>query len=62
MSHPRARRSGIRAFVAAVRAHGGAIRVVSSGIATVIHDALARAGIEIDVIANDVDFAPRGGR
>jgi 2,3-diketo-5-methylthio-1-phosphopentane phosphatase len=47
-------------FVAAVRAHGGAIRVVSSGIATVIHDALARAGIEIDVIANDVDFAPAG--
>jgi 2-hydroxy-3-keto-5-methylthiopentenyl-1-phosphate phosphatase len=47
-------------FVAAVRAHGGAIRVVSSGIATVIHDALERAGIEIEVIANDVDFAPAG--
>ena len=43
----------------AVRAHGGAIRVVSSGIATVIHDALARAGVEIDVLANDVDFASR---
>jgi 2,3-diketo-5-methylthio-1-phosphopentane phosphatase len=47
-------------FVAAVRAHGGAIRVVSSGIAPVIHDALARAGVEVDVIANDVDFAAGG--
>jgi 2-hydroxy-3-keto-5-methylthiopentenyl-1-phosphate phosphatase len=47
-------------FVAAVRAHGGAIRVVSSGIATVIHDALERAGVDVDVIANDVDFAPEG--
>jgi 2-hydroxy-3-keto-5-methylthiopentenyl-1-phosphate phosphatase len=48
------------AFVDAVREHGGAIRVVSSGIATVIHAALARAGVEVDVIANDVDFAPSG--
>lgn len=47
-------------FVDAVRAHGGTIRVVSSGIAPVIHDALARAGVEVDVIANDVDFAPAG--
>jgi 2-hydroxy-3-keto-5-methylthiopentenyl-1-phosphate phosphatase len=47
-------------FVAAVRAHGGAIRVVSSGIATVIHDALARANVEVEVIANDVDFDPAG--
>jgi 2,3-diketo-5-methylthio-1-phosphopentane phosphatase len=47
-------------FVGAVRAHGGTLRVVSSGIATVIHDALARAGIEVDVIANDVDFHPQG--
>jgi 2,3-diketo-5-methylthio-1-phosphopentane phosphatase len=47
-------------FVAAVHAHGGTIRVVSSGIATVIHDALARAGVEVDVLANDVDFAPGG--
>ena len=48
------------AFVAAVRAHGGAIRIVSAGIATVIHDALARSGIEVEVLANDVDFAPTG--
>jgi HAD superfamily phosphoserine phosphatase-like hydrolase len=47
-------------FVASVRAHRGTIRVVSSGIATVIHDALARAGVEVDVVANDVDFAPGG--
>jgi 2,3-diketo-5-methylthio-1-phosphopentane phosphatase len=47
-------------FVAAVREHGGSIRVVSSGIATVIHDALARAGVDVDVLANDVDFAPAG--
>jgi len=47
-------------FVAAVRANGGEIRVVSSGIATVIHDALARANVEIEVIANDVDFAATG--
>ncbi len=47
-------------FVTAVRAHDGAIRVVSSGIATVIHDALARAGVEVDVLANDVDFHPDG--
>jgi 2,3-diketo-5-methylthio-1-phosphopentane phosphatase len=47
-------------FVDAVRAHGGAIRVVSSGIATVIHDALKRSNIDVEVIANDVDFAPSG--
>ena len=47
-------------FVDAVRAHGGTIRVVSSGIASVIHDALERAGIEIDVLANEVDYAPGG--
>jgi len=49
-----------KAFVATVRAHGASIRVVSSGIATIIHDALARAGVEVDVLANDVDFAPGG--
>jgi 2,3-diketo-5-methylthio-1-phosphopentane phosphatase len=47
-------------FVAAVRAHGGTIRVVSAGIATVIHDALARAGVSVDVLSNDADFAPDG--
>jgi 2,3-diketo-5-methylthio-1-phosphopentane phosphatase len=47
-------------FVDAVRAHGGAIRVVSSGIATVIHDALKRSNVDVEVVANDVDFAPSG--
>jgi 2,3-diketo-5-methylthio-1-phosphopentane phosphatase len=47
-------------FVDAVRGHGGAIRVVSSGIATVIHDALERANVDVEVIANEVDFAPSG--
>ena len=50
-------------FVAAVRAHGGSIRIVSAGIATVIHDALERAGVvDVDVLANDVDFAVDGWR
>ncbi len=49
-----------RPFVQAVRTHGGTIRVVSSGIATVIHDALARANIDVDVLANDVDFNSGG--
>ena len=47
-------------FVAAVRAHGGAIRVVSAGIATVIHEALERNGIDVDVLANEADFSPAG--
>lgn len=47
-------------FVAAVRAHGGRISVLSSGIAPVIEDALARAGVTVDIYANDVDFSPAG--
>jgi HAD superfamily phosphoserine phosphatase-like hydrolase len=47
-------------FVNAVRAHGGTIQVVSAGIATVIHDALARNGVDVEVLANDVDFSPNG--
>lgn len=49
-----------RPFVVRARAFGAAIRVVSSGIRSVIHDALARAGIEIEVLANDVDFDAGG--
>jgi HAD superfamily phosphoserine phosphatase-like hydrolase len=48
------------AFVDAVRAHGASIIVISSGIASVIHDALARSGVSVDVLANDVDFSPDG--
>jgi HAD superfamily phosphoserine phosphatase-like hydrolase len=47
-------------FVARARAAGAAICVVSSGIRTVIHAALERAGVEIEVLANDVDFDPAG--
>jgi 2-hydroxy-3-keto-5-methylthiopentenyl-1-phosphate phosphatase len=47
-------------FVDAVEEHGGNVLVVSSGISTVIHDALTRAGVEVDVLANDVDFSPKG--
>ena len=48
------------AFVTAVRAHGGAIRVLSAGVAAVIEDALARNGVDVDVLANNVDFARTG--
>ena len=47
-------------FVARARTLGAGIRVVSSGIRSVIHDALSRAGVEIEVLANDVDFAANG--
>ena len=47
-------------FVARVRAHGGEVRVVSSGVASVIHDALELAGVDVPVLANDVDYAPDG--
>lgn len=47
-------------FVAAVRAHGGTVRVLSSGISTVIADALQRADVDVEVLANEVDFAPNG--
>jgi HAD superfamily phosphoserine phosphatase-like hydrolase len=47
-------------FVTRARAAGAAVRVVSSGIGTVIHAALERAGIEIEVLANDVDFDAAG--
>jgi 2,3-diketo-5-methylthio-1-phosphopentane phosphatase len=49
-----------RPFVEAVRAHGASIVVVSSGVASFIIDTLARAGVSVDVFANDVDFAPTG--
>jgi len=47
-------------FVATARSLGVSVRVVSSGIATIIHHALARAGVDVPVLANDVDFAPGG--
>lgn len=47
-------------FVARARRAGAVVRVVSSGITSVIHDALTRAGVEIEVLANEVDFAAGG--
>jgi 2-hydroxy-3-keto-5-methylthiopentenyl-1-phosphate phosphatase len=47
-------------FVAQVRTHGGEVRVVSSGVASIIHATLERANVEVPVLANDVDYAPDG--
>ena len=47
-------------FVARARARGADVRVVSSGIASIIEPALARAGVDVQVFANDVDFAESG--
>jgi HAD superfamily phosphoserine phosphatase-like hydrolase len=49
-------------FVSRVRAAGASIRVVSSGIASIIHHVLDRAGVDVDVLANDVDFSAGGWR
>jgi 2,3-diketo-5-methylthio-1-phosphopentane phosphatase len=47
-------------FVAAAHARGVDVRVVSSGVAPLIRTILARAGVAVPVLANDVDFAPEG--
>ena len=47
-------------FVATARAHGVPVRVLSAGIGTIIQHALGRAGVDVPVIANDVDFATGG--
>ncbi|GAC1402641.1 MAG: MtnX-like HAD-IB family phosphatase [Candidatus Velthaea sp.] len=47
-------------FVARARARGAEVRVVSSGIASIIVPALQRAGVDVPVFANDVDFAESG--
>jgi len=49
-------------FVAAAHARGIEVRVVSSGVAPIIRATLARAGIAVPVLANDVDFAADGWR
>ncbi len=51
-----------RTFVVRVRAGGGDVTVVSAGIASIIRATLARAGVDIDVIANDVDYHAGGWR
>lgn len=47
-------------FVRAAVTHGAEVRVVSSGVAPIIRASLARAGVDVPVFANDVDFAPTG--
>ena len=50
------------AFVAVAHARGAWVGVVSAGIRQVIGAALERAGIDVPVFANDVDFDPAGWR
>ncbi len=47
-------------FVATARERGVDVRVLSSGIGPVIEAALARAGVDVPVYANSVDFSPHG--
>ena len=51
-----------RDFVHAAHARGASVAVVSSGVRQVIGPALERAGIDVPVYANDVDFHPDGWR
>jgi HAD superfamily phosphoserine phosphatase-like hydrolase len=50
------------AFVDRVRASGGEVTVVSAGIASIIRATLTRAGVDIAVAANDVDYHAGGWR
>jgi HAD superfamily phosphoserine phosphatase-like hydrolase len=47
-------------FVRTARAHGADVRVVSSGVASIIRATLAGAGVDVPVIANEVDFGAGG--
>jgi 2-hydroxy-3-keto-5-methylthiopentenyl-1-phosphate phosphatase len=47
-------------FVRTAHAHGAWVGVVSAGIRQVIGPALERAGVDVPVFANDVDFDPGG--
>lgn len=47
-------------FVRAAHARGVEVRVVSSGVGSIIRATLAAAGVELPILANDVDFAPHG--
>jgi HAD superfamily phosphoserine phosphatase-like hydrolase len=49
-------------FVRTAHAHGAWVGVVSAGIRQVIVPALERAGADVPVFANDVDFDPAGWR
>jgi 2,3-diketo-5-methylthio-1-phosphopentane phosphatase len=47
-------------FVQAARQRGVEVHVLSSGVAPLIRMVLSRAGIDVPVRANDVDFSPHG--
>jgi HAD superfamily phosphoserine phosphatase-like hydrolase len=47
-------------FVRTAHARGAHVAVVSAGIRQVIGPALERAGVDVPVFANDVDFDPAG--
>ncbi len=47
-------------FVRAARARGVEVCVVSSGVGAIIRATLERAGVDVPVLANDVDFAAGG--
>lgn len=49
-------------FVHTAHVHGAWVGVVSAGIRSVIGAALERAGVDVPVFANDVDFDPGGWR
>ncbi len=49
-------------FVRTAHAHGASVAVVSSGIRQIIGPALERAGVDVPVFANDVDFHHEGWR
>jgi 2,3-diketo-5-methylthio-1-phosphopentane phosphatase len=49
------------AFVHAARARAVDVRVLSSGIGPIIRTTLTRAGIDVPVLANEVDFCTSGG-
>lgn len=48
------------AFVAVARGYGAEVIVLSSGVGSIIRTALERAGVDVPVFANDVDFDPSG--
>jgi 2,3-diketo-5-methylthio-1-phosphopentane phosphatase len=47
-------------FVHSASERGADVCVVSSGVAPIIRTALARAGVDVPVLANEVDFGPTG--
>ena len=49
-------------FVHTAHAHGAWVGVVSAGIRSIIGPALERAGVDVPVFANDVDFDAAGWR